>query len=173
MPDAPDPATTPPPDPAGRLWFELFNEIGILAQLSRALFETAQPDGLTLPQFTVLNHLVRLGDGKPPLDLARAFQTPKASLTNTLAGLEARGLIETRPHPKDGRSKLVHLTGAGRARREAAIDRVGPELARLAAEADPGAIERLLPGLAALRRTLDENRGAGSPDARRPAPRAD
>jgi DNA-binding MarR family transcriptional regulator len=167
MPDPPeadrDPELDPgraaaPPDALGRLWFELFNEIGILAQLSRARFETAQGDGLTLPQFTLLNHLVRVADGRAPLDLARAFQTPKASLTNTLAGLEARGLIETRPNPKDGRSKLVWLTPAGRARREAAVTAVGPELARLGAGLDPALVERLLPGLAALRRHLDANR---------------
>jgi DNA-binding MarR family transcriptional regulator len=157
MPDAPD-AATPPPGSSGRRWFALFNEIGILAQLSRAMFEAAQADGLSLPQFSVLNHLARLGDGKAPLDLARAFQTPKASMTNTLARLEERGLIETRPHPKDGRSKLVHLTEAGRARRETAIAAVEPDLARLGALAAPDTLERLLPDLAELRRVFDDNR---------------
>jgi DNA-binding MarR family transcriptional regulator len=153
MAEASDPSEAP-----GRLWFELFTEVGIIAQLSRTMFEGAQADGLTLPQFSVLNHLVRLGDGRAPLDLARAFQTPKASLTNTLAGLEARGLIETRANPADGRSKLVYLTEAGRARRATAIAAVGPELARI--HALPGASHAadLLPGLAALRKLLDENR---------------
>jgi DNA-binding MarR family transcriptional regulator len=157
MPDLPAPA--PLPETQGRRWFALFTEIGILAQLSRAMFEAAQVDGLSLPQFSVLNHLVRLGDGRAPLDLARAFQTPKASMTNTLARLEERGLIETRPHPKDGRSKLVHLTPAGRERREAAIAAVEADLAGLGALAEPEAVERLLPDLAALRRVFDENRG--------------
>ncbi len=149
-------------DPAGpergARWFEFFTEVGIIAQLSRALFEAVQPDGLTIPQFTVLNHLTRLGDGKSPLDLARAFQTPKASMTNTLAGLEARGHVEMRPHPQDGRSKLVHLTPAGRARHGAAIAAVAPELARLGDGIDPSALDRLLPDLGALRRALDANR---------------
>jgi DNA-binding MarR family transcriptional regulator len=158
MPDAPDDAATTPPDPLGRLWFEVFNEVGIIAQLSRARFEAAQADGLTLPQFTLLNHLVRVADGRSPLDIARAFQTPKASLTNTLAGLEARGLIETRPNPADGRSKLVFLTAAGRARREAAVAAIGPDVARLAEGLDPTLLPGLLPGLAALRRHLDANR---------------
>jgi DNA-binding MarR family transcriptional regulator len=159
MPEPTPDAAPEPPDDIGRQWFEIFNEVGIIAQLTRTLFEGAQTDGLTLPQFTVLNHLVRLGDGKAPLDIARAFQVPKPSLTNTLAGLEARGLIETRPHPKDGRSKLVHLTEAGQARRVAAIAALGPAIARIAAHADRGAVARLLPDLAALRRTLDADRG--------------
>jgi hypothetical protein len=41
------------------LAFRVFNEIGIIEQLSRNLFERVLPDGLTLPQFTVLNHFVR------------------------------------------------------------------------------------------------------------------
>ena len=54
-------------------YFALFNEIGIIAQLSRALFEARLPEGIHLPQFAVINHMVRLGDGKTPLALARAF----------------------------------------------------------------------------------------------------
>jgi DNA-binding MarR family transcriptional regulator len=92
------------------LYFELFNEIGILAQLSRALFEARLPKGLTVPHFSVLNHLVRLGDGKTPLALARAFQVPKTTRTHTLSGLEARGLVDLAPNPRDGRSKRVRLT---------------------------------------------------------------
>ena len=52
----------------------------------------------------------------------------------------------------------MHLTDAGRARREAAVAALLPEIARLAAALDPEMIERLLPGLVALRRVLDENR---------------
>ena len=45
MPDATDRSATAPPAPAGRLWFEMLNEIGIINQLSRTLFEGAQPTG--------------------------------------------------------------------------------------------------------------------------------
>lgn len=153
-----DTPPAPPQDETLRLWFEILNEVGIIAQLSRTLFEAAQADAMTLPQFTVLNHLVRVGDGRSPLDIARAFQTPKASLTNTLAGLEARGLIETRTHPRDRRSKLVHLTAAGAARREAAIAALRGDVAVLASHHSPAELRALLPGLTALRRTLDANR---------------
>ncbi len=159
-PDHRKPASPEPPssgDP-GRRWFEFFDEIGIIAQLSRAAFEAAQSDGLTLPQFTVLNHMVRLGEGRAPLDLARAFQAPKASLTNTLSGLERRGLIEARPNPKDGRGKLIYLTAAGRARREAAIDSMGPVIAALASPRPADGPDALIQPLAEIRRRLDEMR---------------
>ncbi|MGB0499456.1 MAG: MarR family transcriptional regulator, partial [Rubricella sp.] len=59
--------SSPPPDAdETRTYFALFNEIGIIAQLSRALFEARLDDGITLPHFTVLNHLVRVGDGATP-----------------------------------------------------------------------------------------------------------
>ncbi|MFM7336534.1 MAG: MarR family winged helix-turn-helix transcriptional regulator, partial [Tabrizicola sp.] len=102
------------PTPEATL-FAFFNEVGILAQLSRALFEARLPDGFNLPQFVVLNHLVRVKDGQTPLALARAFQVPKTSMTHSLAVLERHGLIEMRPNARDGRSKCVFLTEAGRA----------------------------------------------------------
>lgn len=159
MQETPDPEeTATAPDEIGRRYFELFNEIGIIAQLTRTAFESAQPDGLTLPHFTLLNHLVRLGDGRTPHDLARAFQVPKASLTNTLAGLERRGFVVARPNPKDGRGKLIHLTGAGRARREAAIGALGPFIAELAGGHGADAVPELTLELAAIRKVLDAMR---------------
>ena len=44
--------------------FEFFNEIGIISQLSSALFSRTLPDGLHVSHFSILNHMVRLGDGR-------------------------------------------------------------------------------------------------------------
>lgn len=138
--------------------FRLFNEIGIIAQLSRALLEAAMPDGMVYPHFVVLNHLVRVGDGKTPLELARAFQVPKTSMTHTLAGLERAGYVSVGPNPEDGRSKLVSITAAGRSFRDDVIARLGPDLERLAASLGPGRASALLPDLEALRDVLDRSR---------------
>ncbi|MEM1375919.1 MAG: MarR family transcriptional regulator [Pseudomonadota bacterium] len=141
-----------------RVFFELFNEIGIVGQLSRAMFEARLPDGLLVTHFSVINHLCRLGDGKTPLDLARAFQVPKTSMTHTLAGLEKAGFIKTEPNPADARSKLVKLTDAGRAFRGDAIDLLGPDMMKLAGAIDPKDATNALPFLRALRTYLDNNR---------------
>lgn len=85
-------------------YFRLFNEIGIIEQLSRNMFEARLPPGFVLAQFTVLNHLVRVGDGRTPIAIAQAFQVPKTSMTHSLAVLERAGLIEIRKNPKDVRS---------------------------------------------------------------------
>ncbi|MCY0154387.1 hypothetical protein OEG86_21580 [Hoeflea alexandrii] len=41
--------------------FGFFNEIGIISQLSGHAFEKAMPEGMTLAQFSVLNHLCLAG----------------------------------------------------------------------------------------------------------------
>lgn len=148
----------PPPDrPPGEL-FAVFNEIAIIEQLARALFEARLPPGITAPHFAVVSHLVRVADGRTPLQLARAFQVPKTSMTNTLAGLERRGLVEMRPNPEDGRSKRVWLTDRGRAFRDEAIGALAPVLSAMAGELGAARLSSLVPELARIRVWLDENR---------------
>lgn len=135
-----------------------FLEVGILAQLSRALFEARLPPGFTLPQFTVLNHLVRVRDGRTPLDLARAFQVPKTSMTHSLAVLERHGLVEMRPNAKDGRSKCVFITEPGRAFRQKALEAITPDMAALAARFPAARLAEALPVLTDLRQIMDAMR---------------
>ncbi|MFK7743788.1 MAG: MarR family winged helix-turn-helix transcriptional regulator [Roseobacter sp.] len=146
------------PDQKHATLFELFNEIGIIEQLSRASLEARLPDGLIAPHFTVLNHLVRLGDGKAPIDIARAFQVPKTTLTHTLKGLESHGLIQMRPNPEDGRSKLVYLTDAGRALRQDTISAMAPDFDRLIEGVDVDMLADVVPTLRALRVFLDDDK---------------
>ena len=145
-------------EPTAGVYFALFNEIGIIAQLSRALFEARLPDGLLLPHFSVINHMVRLGDGKTPLDLARAFQVPKTTMTHTLSNLEKHGFVHIAPNPEDGRSKCVFLTEAGRRFRADAIGALGPDLHLMSAEIPEDAVASLLPSLEEIRKYLDANR---------------
>ena len=140
------------------LYFELFTEIGIIQQLSRALLEARLPQGFLQSHFSVLNHLIRVQDGRTPLEIARAFQVPKTTMTHTLSGLEKHGLIEMRPNPKDGRSKCVWLTDQGREFRQESIEKLGLAMTDLAEHFDPDKISQILPTLKELRIYLDENR---------------
>ena len=139
-------------------YFRLFNEIGIIEQLSRTILEARLPPGFVLAQFSVLNHLVRVGDGRTPVAIAQAFQVPKTSMTHSLAVLEREGLIEVRKNPKDGRSKLVHITDSGRKFRQDAINSLAPDLMRIASGFPPEQVARMLPDLEALREFLDKDR---------------
>lgn len=138
--------------------FRVFNEIGIINQLSTAALARRLPDGVHPSQFALLGNLMRLGDGKTPADLASAFQVPKASMTNTLAQLSKRGLIDVRAHPDDARKKQVYLTDAGRQLFGQTVGAMGPPM--MALTQDIKGLEDILPVLEALRRRLDENRDA-------------
>jgi DNA-binding MarR family transcriptional regulator len=146
------------PESAMPDYFRLFNEIGIIGQLSRSLLEARLPPGIVAAQFSVVNHLVRLGDGKTPLALAHAFQVPKNSMTHSLTVLVREGLIEFRNNPQDGRSKLVYITAAGRSFQAKTIDALAPDIARIAAAFPPEFVVRLIPDLERLRKFLDADR---------------
>ncbi len=145
-------------DPDPRLLFEVFKEIGIIEQLSRAQLEARLPDGLIAPHFAVLNHLINRGDGAVPIDMARAFQVPKTSMTHTLKGLAAKGYVELRDNPKDGRSKTVWLTDKGRRLRAETIEKLAPAFGAMVQELDVGQIVGMLPTLVALREFMDAAR---------------
>jgi DNA-binding MarR family transcriptional regulator len=142
----------------GETMFRFFNEIGIIAQLSGNAFEGVMTGGMTLPQFTVLNHLVRLGGNRTPLEIARAMQVTKGTMTNTLGHLQRAGHITIRRDDRDGRSKRVDITDSGRAARDAAIAAMAPELAWLAERVAMKDVEAALPLLEQVRKLLDERR---------------
>jgi DNA-binding MarR family transcriptional regulator len=140
-----------------RLW-QLFTEIGILDQLGRTVAEGALVSGLSLAQFGLLNHFVRLGGDWSPIRLARAFQVTKQTMTSTLTRLQRQGYIAIRPDPSDGRAKLVSLTPEGAAVHAICLARLGPAMS-VAIDAVPeGLVELLLPKLATLREALDSAR---------------
>ena len=147
--------TKPGHDP---LVFQLFNEIGIIDQLSSARLESVLPDGLKMSHFIVLNHLVRLEGNWSPVRLASAFQVTKAAITNTLKKLEARGLVSIEADPLDGRGKLVSLTASGRVAREQCIANIEPYLVGLQQRFGRLAFTDALPFLRELRVYLDETR---------------
>jgi len=146
-----------PPSPED-IYSAFFLEVGILSQLSRAMFDLRLPPGISVAQFSVLNHLVRVRDGRTPLELARAFQVPKTSMTHSLAVLERHGLIRLAPNPSDGRSKCAFITAEGRAFRQAALAALAPDLQALAARFPASRLSGVLPTLTELRRIMDAMR---------------
>ena len=140
------------------LLFRFLTEIGIIEQLARNRLERDLPDGLRTSQFAVLNHLVRLGGEWSPARLARAFQVTKGAMTNTLQRLEARGLVTVSADPRDGRGKLVSLTGSGHDMRERCVESVAPLLAALSREIPEEEVAAAIPVLERVRTYLDTRR---------------
>ena len=90
------------------------------------------PGELSLPERSALARLDRGGPATPSA-LARLEQITPQGMGATLAGLEARGLVERRTDPADGRRALMSLTEAGRQalqdRRNARTEQIAHALA--------------------------------------------
>lgn len=138
--------------------FGFFNEIGIINQLSNAALAKALPDGVHPSHFAIINHLVRMGDGKTPIRIAGAMQVTKTTMTHSLKVLLDRAFIEVRPNPEDARGKLVFLTEKGHAFRVQAIQNVMEQYGRIIEPKHIELMHKMLPGLTEMRKHLDDNR---------------
>jgi DNA-binding MarR family transcriptional regulator len=83
--------------------------IGLLV---RRLRQTPVDGGLTLPENSALTRLDR-GGPTTPSALARLEQISPQSMGATIAGLEARGLVQRRGDPADGRRVVLSVTASG------------------------------------------------------------
>jgi DNA-binding MarR family transcriptional regulator len=142
------------PDP----YLALMYEVGIINQIGTAFLEARLPSGLLVSHFGVVSHLIRVGDGATPLELSRAFQVAKTTMTHTLAGLEKHGFVEMRPNPDDKRSKQVWLTQAGRQFRDNALTKMAPLIGVLNVQFSSKRAAAILPELGEFRAVLDRLR---------------
>jgi DNA-binding MarR family transcriptional regulator len=88
----------------------LLLSIGLLRRQLRQAPVTGE---LTLPESAALTRLDRGGPATASA-LARLEQISPQSMGATLGALEARGLIERRADPQDGRRAVMSVTEAGR-----------------------------------------------------------
>jgi DNA-binding MarR family transcriptional regulator len=140
-------------DPAEQIAFAL----GRLAVLKRAgLWQAAAAEGLNPTQAEILSHLIRRGPVRQ-VDLAAALGVSAASLSDSVASLVGKGLVERMPDPGDRRARQVSLSPSGQgtaARLDASTDALHDALTDLpAAEAAV-----LLRSLTRLIRSLQEAR---------------
>jgi DNA-binding MarR family transcriptional regulator len=80
--------------------------------LLRRLRQTRDDGELTLPESSALARLDRGGPATASA-LAKLEQISPQSMGATLGALEAKGLIERRPDPGDGRRAVLSVTEAG------------------------------------------------------------
>ena len=71
--------------------------------------------GLKITQYSLLSHVLKLGPIRPG-DLAAAMKMDASTLTRNLRPLVDSGWVVLAPGA-DARSRLVHITDAGRAKR--------------------------------------------------------
>lgn len=98
---------------------------GILGTIEQLLRDAET--GLTAKDWDVLALAHAMGPSRPTEILRRVVLTNRAqTLSSILDRLEGKGLVVRSPHPQDGRSVLVAVTGEGRR----TVERVFPVLAR-------------------------------------------
>jgi DNA-binding MarR family transcriptional regulator len=134
----------------------LFSEIFMADQLARNRLAKALPKGMELSQFSVLNHLARLGAERSPTQLAKSFHVTRGAMTNTLNRLDWAGHVHIRPDWEDARKKLVSISPSGRAACEAAIAAIEPMLADAVKRIGEDKVRAALPVLREVRSRLAE-----------------
>ena len=139
-------------------YLALIYEVRIINQIGTAFLEARLPSGLLVSHFGVVSHLIRVCDGATPLELARALQVAKTTMTHTLAGLDKHGFVEMRPNPDDKRSKQVWLTPAGKQFRDDALEKLAPLFEALGERFSSKRIAAMLPDLAEFRAVIDQLR---------------
>ena len=130
--------------------------------LGAALTEGLVPLGLNLRDYTVLIAAERAAiEGLPrtQLALAQAARLDKSTMVVALDALEAEGLVERRPDPKDRRARIVVPTEAGRellARAEGVVLGVEDEVLADLGDEERRALRGLLTRLVVERRSVGD-----------------
>jgi DNA-binding MarR family transcriptional regulator len=111
---------------------DLTQSIGLLLRRLRA---AAASHELSLTESAVLARLEREGPATTA-DLARAEGIKPQSMGASIATLEEMGLVERKPHPRDGRQLNIELTAKGLALRKSTKDAKRTWLAQAVAQLD-------------------------------------
>jgi len=82
------------------------------SQITTVFSDRMAPYGLKQVDFSVLSLLAH-NPGATSRQLCATLDILPPNLVNLIATLDGRGLIERRPHPRDGRAVGLHLTPAG------------------------------------------------------------
>ena len=144
------------PEEANALAVMLFSEILTADQLLRGKLGRVLPKGMEISHFSVLNHLASKSSERTPAQLAKSFHLTRGAMTNTLGKLERAGHIHIRPDWDDARRKLVAISPAGRAARDAALIGMGPVIADIVEDLGSEKLRSVLPLLREWRLKLEQ-----------------
>ncbi|TVP94577.1 MAG: MarR family transcriptional regulator [Roseinatronobacter sp.] len=137
----------------------LFSELLMADQLARNRLSKVLPKGMELSHFGVLNLLARQQTELSPAELARAFHVTRGAMTNTLNKLNWAGYVHIRPDWDDARRKMVAISPAGRAARDAALAAITPLIDDAVKTLGEDIVRQTIPVLRSLRMRLGEEDG--------------
>jgi DNA-binding MarR family transcriptional regulator len=145
------------PEPEDHPEIQVFDEIARIEHLVRISVVRCLPEGLSYPQFEVLNRLVRRGDGAAPAEIAEALQASRSGFTNTLQGLERSGLVRVSGDDTDRRRKRLWLTPEGRRLYAQTMAALRPRVEALRSGLPPAHFRQALPFLRGLSAWMTDN----------------
>lgn len=128
----------------------------VMRSLERPLAKHIAMEGLTPTQFAVLEMLLHKGP-RTVNEVIDGLLSSSGNVGVVIDNLIAAGLLEKKPNPADGRSRIVSLTVTGDEKIRAYYPRHRDELHRLMSGIPNSDKKTLIRGLAALRRSLAEN----------------
>jgi len=117
-------------------WGEVAEGMAAVTSLMRAqqimlarVEEVLKPLGLTFSRYELLMLLTFTRSGALPMNKASTrLQVHPTSVTNAVDRLAAAGLVVRKPHPTDGRTTLVEITGGGRQQAEVATEKLNADV---------------------------------------------
>ncbi|KMK65449.1 MarR family winged helix-turn-helix transcriptional regulator [Puniceibacterium sp. IMCC21224] len=139
------------------LAISLVSELLTADQLLRARLTRVLPNKMEISHFSVLNALARVGSERSPAQLARAFHVTRGAMTNTLTKLDISGYVHIRPDWDDARKKLVSISPAGLAARDAALAAITPLITEMVGDLGEAKVRAALPVLRDLRTKLESD----------------
>ena len=147
--------------PDGPLVAECATWLSIVSQLfGTRMSQLLKPHGLTLGQFSILQHITRQksGTGSRISEIAAAVEVGQPAVTKAVAKFQNMGLVEISASALDGRSRMVAAKPAAPALLGEIYKDIGPELLKTFSALDPEAIGDFARQLKVLGTWLDKNR---------------
>jgi len=106
-------------------------EVLILAHLIENELKQLLPDGMTVEQYSIINHLLRVGRNETVSQLAHAHQVTQPTMSSNVRRLEDNGMVELVGDPADRRIRYVALTDKARDVRSDVTSRVAPAFSEI------------------------------------------
>ena len=123
-----------------------YNARRAYSAVSALFFERMAPYGLKQVEYSVLALLAH-NPGATSRQLCATLDILPPNLVSLISALDRRGLIERRPHPRDGRAIGLHLTPAGLAlaqETEKEVVQLESDAARALTERERATLRQLL-----------------------------
>lgn len=93
--------------------FKFFRSITHISQTMTLRAERQLPDGLTIPQFELIDLLKARASPVLPMEAAITMNLTRGAVSNLIKQLEKKNLLEVMANPDDGRSKRITLSDQG------------------------------------------------------------